>query len=574
MTTAQQPRPAPNSALQNLGLAALGAFLGVGVIVWATGQLAARLTTGEWPKMAFSEIPPVLGRLPHHLSDPALAWPPRAARLLPGPVGFYLTLVLVLAPVVAVGWLALRLHTKSGHNAKATSGVARWASAPDLRGLIVSGPEPGRVIVGRHSGKLIAAAKRCSVLVVGPTQTGKTSGFAIPALLEWDGPIIATSIKDDLVRDTIDHRSSIGRVFVLDPTAGTGIPRATWSPLAGCETWQGAIERARLLMTSTHQTAGPASGVDQVNERFEGWAERYLAALLRAAVLTGASTGQVISWIDYNNHDDPDKVLEAHGEQGARDAIFATQRMNARMRDPIIFNATAALRPFQEPVVAAMEGNQLTPDAFLDGGANTLYLCAAVHHQERLAPLLATVLSEIVRAVYERSASGKPVKRPLLLLLDEVANIAPVKDLHEIASGGAGQGIQLVTICQDLAQLTRVYGQATTNTITSNHLAKLFLTSISDPQTLAYAGDVLGEQATRHQSHTTDRHGIPSVTESVTYRTLAPPNLLRELEPGHAILICQHYPAVKVALRPWFNDAQLRHLGRSGRPLHSSGIPM
>ncbi len=559
-----QPQPPPTSSgLENAGLALLGAVLALGGLVWATGQVAGRLASGRWPKIAFSEIPPVLGRLPHHMSDPASAWPHRAANLLPGPVGLYLTLLLVLAPVVAVGWLALRLHTRSGRRERVGSGTARWATTADLRGLTVSGPEPGRLILGRHNGKLIATTERTSVLVVGPTQTGKTSGLAIPALLEWDGPIIATSIKDDLVRDTIDHRSSVGRVFVLDPTAGTGIPRTTWSPLTGCETWQGALERARLLMTSTHQTSGSASVMDNVNEKFEGWAERYLAALLRAAVLAGKTTGQVIRWIDYNNHADPDKILEAHGEQGARDAIFATQGMNTRMRDPIIFNATAALRPFQEPVVAAMEGNQLNPDAFLDGGANTLYLCAPVHHQERLAPLLATVLSEIVRAVYERSASGKPLKRPLLLLLDEVANIAPVKDLHEIASGGAGQGIQLVTICQDLAQLTRVYGQATTNTIFSNHLAKLFLTAISDPQTLTHAGDLLGDQAMRHQSHTLDRYGNPSVTESVTYRALAPPNVLRELEPGHAILICQHYPAVKVALRPWFNNPQLRVLART-----------
>ncbi len=409
MTTREQPRPAPdNSALQNVGLALVGAVLALGGLVWATGQVAGRLASGKWPRVAFGEIPPVLGRIPHHMSDPALAWPHRATKLLPGPVGFYLTLALVLAPVMAVGWLALRLHTRSGRRDRSRTGTARWATTPDLRALTVSGPESGRLILGRHNGKLIATAERTSVLVVGPTQTGKTSGFAIPALLEWDGPIIATSIKDDLVRDTIDHRQSIGRVFVLDPTAGTGIPRTTWSPLTGCETWQGAIERARLLMTSTHQTTGPASVSDQVNEKFEGWAERYLAALLRAATLAGKTTGDVIRWIDYNNHTDPDKILEAHGEQGARDAIYATQGMNTRMRDPIIFNATSALRPFQEPVVAAMEGNQLNPGAFLDGGANTLYLCAPVHHQERLAPLLATVLSEIVRRSTNEARAGSP----------------------------------------------------------------------------------------------------------------------------------------------------------------------
>jgi type IV secretory pathway TraG/TraD family ATPase VirD4 len=45
-----------------------------------------------------------------------------------------------------------------------------------------------------------------------------------------------------------------------------------------------------------------------------------------------------------------------------------------------------------------------------------------------------------------------------LIVLDEAANIAPVPDLDVIASTGAGQGIQLVTVFQDLVQGTAVYG--------------------------------------------------------------------------------------------------------------------
>ena len=60
---------------------------------------------------------------------------------------------------------------------------------------------------------------------------GKTTGFAIPALLEWDGPVLATSVKGDLLEDTITHRRAIGETWVFDPVGSTAEPSAGWSPL-------------------------------------------------------------------------------------------------------------------------------------------------------------------------------------------------------------------------------------------------------------------------------------------------------------------------------------------------------
>ena len=45
---------------------------------------------------------------------------------------------------------------------------------------------------------------------------------------------------------------------------------------------------------------------------------------------------------------------------------------------------------------------------------------------------------------------------PVLLLLDELANIAPFPGLAELASTAAGMGVQLVSVCQDVAQLQAV----------------------------------------------------------------------------------------------------------------------
>ena len=80
--------------------------------------------------------------------------------------------------------------------------AARFASRGDLSALRVRGPEAGRLTLGVHHRRLIACEPRASVLVVGPSQSGKTTGIVVPGLLEWNGPALSTSIKSDVVHDT------------------------------------------------------------------------------------------------------------------------------------------------------------------------------------------------------------------------------------------------------------------------------------------------------------------------------------------------------------------------------------
>ena len=130
-------------------------------------------------------------------------------------------------------------------------------------------------------------------------------------------------------------------------------------------------------------------------------------------------------------------------------------------------------------MLATATRSDLTPDRLLDGGHHTAYLCAPSHEQQRLQPLFATLVLELVTAVYERaSRTGRPLDPPLLVVLDECANIAPIRQLATIAATGAGQGIQLVTVFQDMAQIDAVFGRDVAPTIVSNHRAKLLMAGI------------------------------------------------------------------------------------------------
>jgi type IV secretion system protein VirD4 len=97
--------------------------------------------------------------------------------------------------------------------------------------------------------RLVAAEPRQSTIVVAPAQSGKTTAIAIPAILEWPGPVLATSVKSDLLAETLARRAALGNVMVFDPTEATKVSaRAHWTPLAACGDWQGARRVARWLV--------------------------------------------------------------------------------------------------------------------------------------------------------------------------------------------------------------------------------------------------------------------------------------------------------------------------------------
>jgi type IV secretory pathway TraG/TraD family ATPase VirD4 len=116
----------------------------------------------------------------------------------------------------------------------------------------------------------------------------------------------------------------------------------------------------------------------------------------------------------------------------------------------------------------------------------------------------------------------------------------------------------LVTVWQDLAQLTARYGPRGA-TVVNNHRAKLFLSGIADPATLDHASALIGESEQPQSSTTVDRgRSASSTTTSAAYRRLAPADALRRMAPGTGVLVSGHLPPARVTLRPWYRDPELR----------------
>jgi type IV secretion system protein VirD4 len=153
-----------------------------------------------------------------------------------------------------------------------------------------------------------------------------------------------------------------------------------------------------------------------------------------------------------------------------------------------------------------------------------------------------------------------------------------LRALPEYASTLSGLGVLLVTIWQSLAQIETAYGREA-DTILTNHLTKLFYAGLSDPASLRYVSQVLGdaEVETRSQS-TGEQAGRASVQMSSTNVALAPAHALRQMRPGDALLLHGTLPPAHVRTRPFYRDRRLaEHSSLRPAPLadgHAAGADL
>jgi type IV secretion system protein VirD4 len=544
-------------------LALIGGAVALAASVWVWGGLAGFLFGGGWPRVAAGQLPAVMVRLPARLAHPATAWPRGARAQLPNAGGFYAALMVLASLAAGLVVAAGRAGLLSRLGRRSTG--ARWAAAGELRALH-GRARTGRLALGRCHGRLLYAEQRHALVAFGPPQSGKSAGLAVPALLEWDGPAVASSIKTDLLTSTLTRRRALGPVFVFDPFALSGVEGQTWSPLRGASSWDGALEVAwRLAAAGELDQRGVEGG--------DFWAiaaEQRLAPLLFTAARTGAGMSAVVRWAYGQGSRELYEAIteltgsardeaELEGAHAAYDAVRAFEAQADRTRSSIEATAQGLLRGYRfARVLRSARSSKITPDALLDERA-TLYLIGDAKASKLLRPIFLALLSEIVDRAYERATlAGGRLELPLLLCLDEAGNVAPLPNLAEIASTAPSHNIQLVSIFHDLAQARSRYGRQA-ETVVNSHRARMLLPGVADLDTLRYFSGLAGEEETRETTRTVDAGGS-SRTIGVRRRPLVAPEALRQLEAGHALLLYGRIPPAEVRLRMWFADRRLRRL--------------
>jgi type IV secretion system protein VirD4 len=440
-------------------------------------------------------------------------------------------------------------------------GPAGWARPQLFKDLYVRAPTPWRVSLGRVNGRLVAAEPLQSVIALGPPQSQKTSGLAIPAALEWDGPVLAACVKPDLIRSTIGRRWQKGEVFLYDPTGATGMEANTWSPLPRCETWEGAYRMALSLVNASHLTS--RAGAD--GEPIPGTTANLLASMLLAAAISGRSMSDVLRWGQRQDRAEITAAINVANEPAAADAFESIWSLSEQRRSQVYSQVLGVIAAYTDPTVKeASAGTRFTAERLLDGVANTAYVNLPAHEQRRLGPLTVALVQDVIDLAFERSRNrGAPIDPALLVVLDDAASSAALPQLDVYAASAGGHGVQLVTTFRHLSQMRARYDERA-EAVFANHRAKVILSGVTDGETLTLLSHLLGDETIRQLAtpaalaKAAKESGEGEASRAARSRGASPAEALGWISPGHGVLLYGHIPPAPITLRPWFRDRELQ----------------
>lgn len=552
--------------------AVAAAVLGLGLIcwlaaqgtLWATGQSGAHGSFGRSPKFVVDLV---------STRDPRGSWHatyPLAAPLEPALFWLLLGLIVVLLAAVAAA-----IATKRADQRDRTSDPARWATRrAEYRMAVPRDPtkRPWRLTAGTGvAGHRLLAADDCvSAVVFGPNGSGKTTGLIVPNVLDWDGPAVVTTAKPQDLEPMVRARAARGPVWVIAPGGAPGHDCSGWSPISAAQDEESADRLAEWMVESSGMTDDPKA------RPWNAQARKYLKGLLLAANLQGGGVGQWVQWIHAGERarDRVEDILRTAGCDEAAQEYLSTWQIHEEGKGSVLFTALGLADTYARPGVAeAANAGGFTPEALLDQ-AGTVFIVTPSSEGDRYAPYFTAVVSAIVHEAERRAAiQGGPLKPRLLLALDEAGNVFRYPRLPHLLTTARGNGIQLLLVYHDLAQVEHLYGgREVARTVVSNAKMRMLLPGVGDLETLRYWSDLMGQTRTQTHGVTTGFDGKRSRSRSEHNDHLAPLHILQQLPDGQAVLLYQNLPPARVRLLPWYADRRFRHLRGSPCPT-STSIP-
>ena len=351
----------------------------------------------------------------------------------------------------------------------------------------------------------VFARPQDGVLLLGPPRSGKTAAVVIPNVLAASGPVIAASTKADVLASTWAARSRLGPVLLFDPSGSVPCPKgvepAGWSPLGLAAKWDGAV----LVAESMVRAARPGGDRGEASH----WSERagaLLACVFHAGALEQRPVHEVLAAVNRHDPDEARSALARHGAERALDLLEGITATEAREQSGIWSTASGVLAGYRTDAALASAQGRILDAAELVESRSALYVCAGSDHQRSAAPLVAGLLREVRSAAYQHTLSATVAScgdawagasrassgPPLLLVLDELANIAPLHDLPTLVAEGGSQGVVTLACLQDLAQ-ARARWDREADGFLSLFGTKLVFPGIGDTRTLEAISLLAGE---------------------------------------------------------------------------------
>jgi type IV secretory pathway TraG/TraD family ATPase VirD4 len=553
--------------LTNAAMIGLVALFGVALVFRAAGTITGWLTGTAQPEGGLAAGVGVLV----HPGDPGAALDADGLN----PVAYWVVTGFMLALLVALVvfvWVRVRRFTHRAEQdprrmagiatrhevATAASDKALLRRAGNLRpGLTDPKPHDVGYRLGASKGVGVWASVEDSIMVIGPPRSGKGLHLVIPAILDAPGAVVVTSTRPDNLTATMRARRRIGPVAIFDPQhLAEGLPAGLrWSPIRGCESPQTAMIRATGLAAGTGLSAG---GVDS-GGFWEGKTRAALQTLLHAAAIDNRPPAELFRWtLDPTAAADAVAILtgSTRAATGWAESLEAMIDSDPRTRDSIWQGVSLALGSLADPrvldAVSPAEGEGFDPEAFIRD-CGTLYLLATGSGAGASAALVAALVEDLIETA-RRLAARSPGARldpPMLLALDEIANLSPLPSLPTLMAEGGGSGITTMPVLQSLAQARDKWNEHQANAIWDASIVKVILGGASNSRDLQDLSALVGERDEYTDSVTLGDHGSRSNQRSVRRVPIFPPDRIRRLPFGTGVVLLRSAPPIVTDLHAW-----------------------
>jgi hypothetical protein len=431
------------------------------------------------------------------------------------------------------------------------------ASARDVQPAD-AGLELGRLMrpgLGPAAGPAVYASWEDTVVAFMAPRSGKTTSQAIPFVLSAPGAVIATSNKSDLWAATAALRGAgSGRqVWLFDPQQITHQPqRWWWNPLGSLRTVEDA-----------HRLAGHFVLTVADEHRRDLWgpaAQDLLAALFLAAATSGHTLHDVAGWLTEPAVPTPIELLSGTGFTAMAASLRGAQNGATETRDGIYQTARTAAKAMTDPGVMSWvtppgqgELPVFDPDEFA-ASRDTLYLLSK--SRSAAAPLIAALSDTAMRAAERRAERlGGRLDPPMVVPLDEAANICRIADLPDLYSHLGSRGITPVTILQSYEQGVTVWGEHGMATLWGAATKKIIGAGVDSPRLTRDLATLVGQHDVPVR---TLNYGDGRVSESISLRRqdILEPAAIRALPRHTALLLATGIKPALIWLMHWNTGPQ------------------
>jgi len=416
------------------------------------------------------------------------------------------------------------------------------------------------IILGTLNGSTIRSDEPAHILVVGPSRSGKGTGFVLPNGYLWQGSAVFFDPKRENFDALANHRTTMGnKVFMFSPGSSDThrynpldfvrrdermatdclVVASFVIPEKADDTWAGA---GRLLLSALigYVLASPLTTAAQ-----------HMRTVARMTT-TGKDISTVLRAIVKTERDHlPTWVIDSFNQYIA---------LEPETRNSAVFNVNMAMSLWNNGLISAATETSDFDIRELRRRPMTIFIGCTIAELSIFRPLIRILFQQIHDLLMEK-IPGADEPHQVLLMLDEFFHVGRMDSLISKITISAGYGFRMAIVMQDIAQLDELYGRHTRITTVSGSQIKLFI-QINDLETSEFVSEMLGE-TTQVYKTPIQRPGqgifAPRVwAPHYTPRRLRSPLELREMSPRLSILMVKNSPSFELTKIRHYQDKPYR----------------